>query len=1000
MAHQNQFVLVYLLVLVSFNTLYDCIANEEDPTSLQLNDDLLGLIVFKSDLHDTKNMLSSWNEDDESPCSWSFIQCDPNTRRVTEISMDGLGLSGKMGRGLKELQSLKILSLSNNNLSGNIATEISQLPMGLKSLNLSHNRFSGQIPSSIANLKSLRVLDLSENMISKSIPDNIFADCSLHYLSLARNSLEGPLPSTLSKCTTLNVLNLSNNHFTGYPFLNTGIWSLGRIRVLDLSMNEFSGLVPVGMLALHNMKKLHLQGNQFSGPIPFDIGFCPHLNELDLSRNEFIDGLPDSLRLLKSLTILDLSNNKLTGEFPFWIGNLTSLVSIDVSKNGLRGSLPMSIGSLSSIQSFVLSDNNLNGIIPSSLASCTQLTTIQLRGNAFGGSIPDYLFSMGLENLDLSWNKLSGSIPPGSSRLFESLLAMDLSGNNLRGNIPPEMGLFTNLGYLNLSWNNLNSRIPPELGYLQKLTVLDLRYSALYGSIPGDLCESRSLTVLQLDGNSLSGQIPAQIANCSALKLLSLSQNRLGGLIPCTMVKLKRLQILRLEFNQLNGEIPTELGTLQDLVAVNVSYNKLVGRLPQEGIFPSLDRTSIEGNLGICSPLLRGPCKMNVPKPLVLDPYAYPDKIHSHEAEPRDHHHRFLSLSAIIAMAAAIAILAGVIIITLLNATARRKIETVTYKATESMFSTSSRSFDQGGSPSMGRLILFDSSSSGGWTTNPESLFTNASNNIGGDVYKTTLEQGGRTVAIKILPNSNILQHPEDFDREVRLLGRVKHPNLVPLRGYYWTPQLQLLVSDHISNGSLQTERPPLLWATRFKIMLGTAKALAHLHHSCSPPIIHYNLKPSNILLDESYNAKVSDFGLMRVLAKADRNVMSNRFKGAFGYMAPELTCQGLRVNEKCDVYGYGVMMLEMVMGIRPMENGEDNVVVLNENVRVLMEQGKMLECVDESMGNYPEDEVLPVLKLALVCTSEAPSNRPSMAEVVQILQVIKTPIPSRIEPY
>lgn len=254
---------------------------------------------------------------------------------------------------------------------------------------------------------------------------------------------------------------------------------------------------------------------------------------------------------------------------------------------------------------------------------------------------------------------------------------------------------------------------------------------------------------------------------------------------------------------------------------------------------------------------------------------------------------------------------------------------------------------------------------------------------------------------------SNIIQYPEDFDREVRVLGKARHPNLVPLKGYYWTPQLQLLVSDFAPNGSLQTrlhERPnstpPLSWPARFKIVLGTAKGLAHLHHSCRPPIIHYNIKPSNILLDENFNPKISDFGLARLIKKLDKHVMTSRFQSSLGYLAPELACQSLRVNEKCDIYGFGVLILELVTGRRPVEYGEDNMVILSDHVRVTLEQGNVLECIDPEINEYPEDEVLPVLKLALVCTSQIPSSRPSMAEVVQILQVIETPVPQRMGPF
>lgn len=490
-----------------------------------------------------------------------------------------------------------------------------------------------------------------------------------------------------------------------------------------------------------------------------------------------------------------------------------------------------------------------------------------------------------------------------------------------------------------------------------------------------------------------------------------MSRNELNGSIPKSFGMLKKLEILRLEFNELSGEIPQDLGSLENLLAVNVSYNRLIGRLPVEGIFPSLDQSALQGNLGICSPLLKGPCKLNVPKPLVLDPSVFGNPINGQNRRNesttpmRFRHHMFLSVSAIVAITAAVFIVIGVIVISLLNVSARRRLAFID-TALESMCSSSSRS----GSLPTGKLILFDARGSQDWITNPEHLLNKAAEiggGVFGTVYKVPIGGGARMVAIKKLVNSNIIEYQEDFDREIGVLAKARHQNLISLKGYYWTPQLQLLVTDYVSNGSLQArlhERPPtvppLSWQNRFRIILGTAKGLAHLHHSFRPSIIHYNLKPSNILLDDNCNPMISDYGLARLLTKLDKHVISSRFQSALGYVAPELACQSLRANEKCDIYGFGVMILEIVTGRRPVEYGEDNVVILNDHVRVLLEQGNVLDCVDPTMSEYPEEEMLPVMKLALVCTSQIPSSRPTMAEVVQILQVIKTPIPHRMEAF
>nr|XP_043631812.1 probably inactive leucine-rich repeat receptor-like protein kinase At3g28040 isoform X2 [Erigeron canadensis] len=975
--------LIYALAVSSFTINAD--------ESLNLNDDVLGLIVFKSSINDPSSHLSSWNQDNETPCSWKFITCNPVTGRVTGLSLDGLNLSGKIGRGLEKLQNLKVLSLANNNFTGSIDPQLSLLA-NLENLNLSRNSFLDRIPSSLMNSSTIKFLDLSQNLLSGPVPDDLFLNCvSLRSLSLSGNNLEGPLPSSLSKCTTLNHLDLSNNRFSGNPDFLSGIWSLTRIRVLDLSHNSFSGSIPTGVVALHDLKELSLQGNQFSGALPSDIGLCPHLKKLDLSNNLFTESIPQSFHALSSLNYLNLANNALTGEFPQWIGSLGALEYLDFSENGLTGILPESMGKLPSLSYLSLSDNSLSGSIPLSLSYSSKLSTISLKRNRFNGSIPAGLFELGFDQIDLSRNELTGSVPPGSSKLYETLQVLDLSGNQLTGDIPAEIGLNSKLRYLNLSWNNFETSMPPELGYFQNLTVLDLRNAAFHGSIPSDICDSGTLGILQLDGNSFTGSIPEEIGNCSLLYLLSMSHNSLNGSIPRSMSQLKKLKILKLEYNQLAGEIPQELGELENLLAVNISYNRLQGRLPSGGIFQSLEASSMEGNLGICSPLLKGPCKMNVPKPLVLDPFAFGNQNGQHEGGAR-----------------AVVISIGVLVISLLNISARRRLAFVN-DALESC-SSSSRS---GASLSMGKLVWFDSKTNPDnyCIANPE-VFIKTANEIGsgvfGTVYKTPIgEDGGDALAIKNLVVSNMIQYPEDFDREVRVLGKIRHPNLVSLKGYYWTPKVQLLVTDYVPNGSLQAKlherlpsSPPLSWLSRFKILLGTAKGLAHLHHSFRPPVIHYNIKPSNILLDDNLNPKISDFGLTRILSRLDKHVMSNRFQSALGYVAPELACQSLRVNEKCDVYGFGVLILEIVTGRRPIEYGEDNVLILNEHVKILLEEGNVLECVDESMGEYAEEEVLPVLKLALVCTSQIPSSRPTMAEVVQILQVIKTPIPHRMEAY
>uniref|UniRef100_A0ACD5WPQ0 Uncharacterized protein n=1 Tax=Avena sativa TaxID=4498 RepID=A0ACD5WPQ0_AVESA len=831
-------------------------------------------------------------------------------------------------------------------------------------------------------------------------------------------------------------LNMSNNQLAGAPDFAAALWPLSRLRTLDLSGNRLSGPVPAGIGGLHNLKTLDLSANRFSGNFPDDIGTCPHLSVIDVSNNAFDGELPESIARLASLVRLSASSNRLSGQVPAWLGDLAALQRLDLSDNALTGALPDTLGDLKDLSYLSLSKNRLEGNIPEAMSGCTRLAELHLRGNRLSGSIPDALFDVGLETIDMSSNALSGVMPSGSTRLAETLQWLDLSGNQLTGGIPAEMALFFSLRYLNMSGNDLHTQLPPELGLLRNLTVLDLRSSGLYGPVPSDLCESGSLAVLQLDGNSLAGTIPDTIAKCSSLYLLSLGHNDLTGPIPSSMAELKKLEILRLEYNHLTGEIPPQLGGLESLLAVNISHNRLVGRLPASGVFQSLDASALEGNLGVCSPLVAEPCRMNVPKPLVLDPNEYTHGNNNNgdlpangggsggEDVPRKR--RFLSVSAMVAICAALSIVLGVVVITLLNVSARRlrrpggvgadEFHEKELVELESIVSGSGSS-TKSSKLAAGKMVTFGPGSSlrtEDFVAGADALLSKATEIGRGGVFGTTFRASvgeGRVVAIKKLSTASVVESRDAFDREARVLGKARHPNLMPLKGYYWTPQLQLLVTDYAPHGSLEARlhgsgesMRPLTWEERFRVVAGTAQGLAYLHQSFRPPVIHYNVKPSNVLLDSRCNPMVADFGLARLLRKPKQaDGGSSRFMhgggGGVGYAAPELACSSLRVNEKCDVYGFGVLVLELVTGRRAVEYGEDDVAVLIDQVRAVLEQGGdgAVECVDPALGGeFPEEEALPVLKLGMVCTSQVPSNRPSMAEVVQILQVIKAPLLTR----
>ncbi|GLJ08520.1 hypothetical protein SUGI_0090390 [Cryptomeria japonica] len=969
-------------------------------SSLVLNDDVLGLIVFKAGLQDPNKALDSWNEDDDSPCSWKYVNCDHRNGRVTQVVLEGLGLSGRIGRGLERVENLHTLSVAYNNFSESISPDIAQIG-GLKNLNLSHNKLSGRIPDGFGNMERFRSLDFSNNALSGPIPDQLFGG-SLKSISLSGNMLSGPIPQSLLACLYLRNLNLSANNLSGS--LPASFWALRNLRVLDLSNNNFVGVVPVGIKGLYNLRELYLQNNQFSGPVPYDIGWCRQLIALDSSHNLLSGTLPESLQALNSLVFLKLQKNKLEGSIPSWIGNLTSIQHIDLSHNKFNGKLATSVGRLRSLVFLNMSNNALSGAIPRSVLQCSNLYVLDLSNNLLSGLIPQELFQLGLKHVDLSSNNLTGTIPLGSTNLYDVLEELDLSNNQLRGEIPFQISLSFNLKYLKLSANFLEAMIPPEFGDFRFIKVLDLSYNKLYGMIPGNLFDSGSLSVLKLDDNMLTGRIPAEIGNCASMYFLSLARNQLNGPIPAELTKLQHLAILNLSNNKLTGMLPTELEDLPNLLAVNVSFNRLEGRIPMKGVFQYLDMTSFEGNADLCGANLNRTCQMAMDKPLALDPNARGRNVGGFPAVVESKHRKLvLSVSAIIAISAAAVIACGVIAVTILNLRSRNQLDSTLVNLPIEAFSRSSSSE----MPS-GKLVMFSPSAdlwTEDWINNAHCLL-NKDCEIGkggfGTVYKAVLGDG-RVVAIKKLMISNLVKSQDDFEKEVHLLGKMKHPNLVGLKGYYWTPQLQLLFYDYVPNGSLYSKlhekshpSASLNWQTRFKIALGVARGLSHLHQACRPPLIHYNIKSSNVLLDGDCNPRISDYGLAKLLPMLDKHILSSQFQKALGYVAPEFACQSLRINEKCDVYGFGVLVLELVTGRRPVEYMEDDVLILCDHVRTLLEEGNPLSCIDPTLNDFPEEEVIPLIKLGLICTSQVPSSRPSMAEVVQILDVIKAPLESR----
>lgn len=478
-----------------------------------------------------------------------------------------------------------------------------------------------------------------------------------------------------------------------------------------------------------------------------------------------------------------------------------------------------------------------------------------------------------------------------------------------------------------------------------------------------------------------------------------LSENSLTGQIPVSFSNLTKLQRLDLSQNKLTGELPKELSSCPQLTYFNVSHNQLTGGVPSGTFFDSLPPSSLSDNAGLCGSVINKSCSAVMPKPIVLNPNSSSpnNPLTQPNLNPtKNLHHKkiILSISTLVAIGGAAIIAVGILTITVLNFRVRsNKSQSATaFDLSDGYLTQSPRS-----DANSGKLVRIgggdlEFSAAGHALLNKDCELGRGGF---GTVYKTVLRDG-QPVAIKKLTVSSLVKSKDDFEREVHSFGKVKHCNLVGLKGYYWTSSLQLLIYEYIPGGNLHKhlhESPAsdsLSWLERFDIILGVARGLAHLHRH---GVVHYNIKSTNVLLDGSGEPKLADYGLAKLLPMLDRYVLCSKIQSALGYMAPEFACKTVKITEKCDVFGFGVLVLEILTGRRPVEYLEDDVVVLCDAVRVCLEEGRVEELIDPRLGgDFPLEEAVPIVKLGLVCTSQVPSNRPDMCEVVKILEVVRSP--------
>ncbi|KAK8704403.1 hypothetical protein V6N13_048025 [Hibiscus sabdariffa] len=880
--------------------------------------------------------LSGWDVNGgETYCNFTGVHCN-NRGYVDALNISGWSLSGSFPNDMcSYLPELCVVDISRNNIHGNFLNGVMNCS-SLEVFNMSSIYIRTKLPD-FSKLVSLRVLDLSYNHL-----------------------ITGDFPMSITNLTNLEVFYFNENDRLNPWKLPENISRLSKLRVMVFTTCMLYGRIPASIGNMTSLVDLELSGNYLSGRIPKELG------------------------LLKNLQQLELYYNQLSGTIPEELGNLTELGDLDMSVNALRGNIPGSICRLPKLGTLQLYNNSLTGEIPGEIAESTTLSILSLYRNLFSGHVPQNLgFSSPLIVLDLSENNISGPLPAEVCR-GGKLLYLLLLDNKFSGNLPESYANCKTLVRFRVSNNYLEGSIPRGLFGLPHVSIIDLADNNFWGGFPNSFGNARNLSELLLQNNKVSGFLPPGISGAVNLVKIDFSNNLLSGSIPSEIGNLKKLNLLMLQGNNLSSSIPTSFSLLKSLNVLDLSNNHLTGNIPEclSELLPN--------SMNFSNNQLSGPIPLSLIKGGLVESFSGNPglcvPIHVQNFPICSHIYNQKKLNSMWAIMVSVIVITVVALLVLKRRLSKRRAvmehdETLS----SSFFSYDVKSFHR---------ICFDQH---------EIFEAMVDKNIvghggSGTVYRIEL-QSGDVVAVKKLWSKTMKDSASDdqliFDKglktEVDTLGSIRHKNIVKLYSYFSSMDCNLLVYEYMLNGNLwdalHKGRFDLDWPIRHRIALGVAQGLAYLHHDILPPIIHRDIKSTNILLDADYHPKVADFGIAKVLqARGGKDSTTIVIAGTYGYLAPEYAYSN-KATTKCDVYSFGVVLMELITGKKPVETdfGENKNIVYWISTK-LETKGEIMEVLDKKLSMTFKDEMIQALRIAMRCTCKNPTQRPAMNEVVQLL--------------